>query len=178
MDVFKRIKRELVYKGAILNVYKDYVVTPDNKTVEWDFIGHKGAAAVIPVLDDGRIIMVRQWRNALDRTTLEIPAGGLAGADEPTINCASRELEEETGYKSENVEFLKTIKTTIAFCNENIDIYVARNLKPTIQHLDPDERIDIEIYSIEELVKMVYDDVLQDSKTVAAIMIYYAKYCK
>ncbi|MGN0382856.1 MAG: NUDIX hydrolase [Eubacterium sp.] len=178
MEEFKRLKRELVYKGAILNVYTDYVETPDDKIVHWDFIGHKGAAAVIPVLSDGRIVMVRQWRNALDRYTLEIPAGGLDSEDEPTCVCAARELEEETGYKSSDLEFLKSIKTTIAFCNENIDIYVATNLQTSTQHLDPDEKINIETYTIKELLSMIYDNTIQDSKTVSAILLYYLKFCR
>ena len=74
MKEFKRINRQIVYKGAILDFCKDDIITPKGHHVKWDFLQHKGAAAVIPVLDDGRIIMVRQWRNAIDRFALEIPA--------------------------------------------------------------------------------------------------------
>ena len=73
---FERLSRELAYEGAIIDVYRDRVQMPDGRVAEWDFIGHKGAAAVVPVLEDGRILMVRQYRNAIDRYTLEIPAGG------------------------------------------------------------------------------------------------------
>ena len=94
----KRIKRELVQKGAIVNMYKDSIELPDGKVAEWDFIEHrKGAAAVLAVLPDGRILMVRQYRNALDRETLEIPAGARDSVTEDTAICAKRELEEETG---------------------------------------------------------------------------------
>ena len=138
---------------------------------------HKGAAGVLPVLDNGNILMVRQYRNALDRETLEIPAGGLDGEKEEMIKCAARELEEETGYKSEDLSFLLSIRTTVAFCNERIDIFVARNLKKTHQHLDEDEYVDVEEHSPQELVQMVYDGKIQDSKTVSAIMTYFSKYC-
>lgn len=139
MEEIKRLNRELVYKGAIIDMYQDTVQIPNGNIAKWDFIGHKGAAAVVPVTEDGRILMVKQYRNALDRMTLEIPAGGRDGADEPFIACAARELEEETGYRSEDLEFLISIQTTVAFCNERIDVFVARNLKKTSQHLDEDE---------------------------------------
>ena len=177
MRDFNRIKREVVYKGAILDFCKDTVVTPDNNTVEWDYLEHKGAAAIIPVMDDGRIIMVRQWRNAIDKFALEIPAGGKDGIDEPTKDCAIRELEEETGYKSNDVEFLINIVPAIAYSGETIDIYVAHNLIKSHQNLDPDEDINIEIYKVEELDDMILKNEINDSKTVAAIMTYYAK-CK
>ena len=98
---------------------------PNGNIVKWDFIGHKGAAAVVPVGEDGKILMVRQYRNALDRYTLEVPAGGLNGVDEPTRTAAARELEEETGYRTDELDFLITIRTTVAFCNEKIDVYLA-----------------------------------------------------
>ena len=79
----KRVKRERVYQGTIVDVYKDYMEFSNGNHEVWDYIHHKGAAAVIPVMDDGRLLMVRQYRNALDRFTLELPAGGLDQADEP-----------------------------------------------------------------------------------------------
>lgn len=178
MEPLKRLSRELVYKGAIIDLYKDRVQAPDGNVQDYDFIGHKGAAAVMPVTDEGKILMVRQYRNALDRFTIEIPAGGLDGVDEPGIVCAARELEEETGYKSDNLEHLITVRTTIAFCNEKIEIYVARNLEKSHQHLDEGEFVEAEEYTIDELVKMVYEGKIEDAKTVSAIMAYYNKFCK
>ena len=90
----------------------------------------------------------------------------------------SRELEEETGYKSDNLEHLITVRTTIAFCNEKIEIYVARNLEKSHQHLDEGEFVEAEEYTIDELVKMVYEGKIEDAKTVSAIMAYYNKFCK
>lgn len=173
---FKRLDRELIYKGSIVDFYKDTMQVPNGNIVKWDFISHKGAAAVIPVMKDGTILMVRQYRNALDRYTLEIPAGGLNGAEEPTDVAAARELEEETGYKSENLELLLSIRTTVAFCNEKIDIYVANNLQKGNQNLDEDEFIDVKAYSLDELVQMIYDGKIEDSKTISAIMTYKSKY--
>lgn len=175
-EEFKRLNRELVYHGAIVDFYKDTVQVPNGNVVEWDYIGHKGAAAVVPVREDGKLLMVRQYRNALDRYTLEIPAGGLNGSDEPTRDGAARELEEETGYRSDELEWLITIRTTVAFCNEKIDIYMAKNLIRTEQHLDEDEFIHVEAYSIEELTQMIMEGKIEDSKTIAAIMCYKDKY--
>ena len=176
MDKFERIDRQLVAKGTIIDYYHDIVKVPNGNVVTWDFIGNKGAAAVVPVKEDGKIIMVRQYRNAIDRETIEIPAGGLNHPKEPTLEAAARELEEETGFKTEDLEFLISIKTTVAFCNENIDIYVARNLKPSKQNLDEDEFINVESFSIDELCEMIYAGKIQDSKTVSAILAYKNKY--
>ena len=97
-DEIKRVKRELKFKGKIIDFYQDTMEINGDHTVIWDFIKHKGAAAVVPVTDEGKILMVRQYRNALERYTLEIPAGALDTADEPGITCASRELEEAVSY--------------------------------------------------------------------------------
>lgn len=176
MDRFERIERKLVARGTIIDYYHDIVKVPNGNIVTWDFIWNKGAAAVVPVREDGKLLMVRQYRNALDRETLEIPAGGLNGVDEPTKTAAARELEEETGYRSEDLELLITIRTTVAFCNEKIDIYVARNLLKSQQHLDEDEYINVEAYSVDELCDMIYSGKIEDSKTIAAIMSYKNKY--
>lgn len=177
-DEVKRTGRELVYEGAILKVYKDHMEFANGNTADWDYIHHDGAAAVVPVLDDGRVLMVSQYRNALERYTLEIPAGKLDDPNEPGLVCARRELEEETGYMSENLEWLATLRTTVAFCNERIEIYVAKNLIPTHQHLDEDEYVDVKAYTLEELKEMIFTGKIEDSKTIAAILAYESKYLR
>ena len=154
-EEFKRLDRKLVYHGTIIDYYRDTIQVPNGNIAEWDFIGHKGAAAVVPVL-----------------------VGGLNGADEPPMLAAARELEEETGYHSENLTHLLSLRTTVAFCNEKIEIYVAQDLKPTHQHLDEDEFIDVYAYSVDELCEMIYSGKIEDGKTIAAIMSYKAKYEK
>lgn len=171
-EEIKRVKRELVHKGAIIDVYTDYMEFENGHKAKWDFIHHDGAAAVVPVLADGRILMVRQYRNALERYTLEIPAGKLDASDEPGLACAKRELEEETGYKSDDLEWLITVRTTVAFCDEKIEIYVANNLKPTKQNLDEDEFVDVKAYTLAELKKEIFAGRIEDSKTVAALLAY------
>ena len=170
----ERLDRKLVREGRIINIYEDTVKIPNGHIDKYDFIGHKGAAAVVPVTADGKLLMVRQYRNALDRVTLEIPAGGLNSADEPTLDAARRELEEETGYQADNIELLISIYTTVAFCNEKIDIYVAHDLVKTSQHLDDDEYIDVYAYTIEELTQMIAEGKIVDGKTIAGLMSYRA----
>lgn len=176
MDEIKRLSRDLVAHGTIIDYYQDTMQIPNGNQAKWDFIKHKGAAAVVPVDDEGRIIMVSQYRNALERYTLEIPAGGLQTENEPTKDAAARELQEETGFSSQELELLISIYTTVAFCNEKIDIYVARNLKPGTQHLDEDEYVQYQAYTVEELLQKIYACEIQDSKTVAAILAYKQKY--
>lgn len=173
MEHIKRTNRELAYKGSILEFYKDTMLTPDGKVTYWDHIEHKGAAAMVPVFDDGRIVLVRQYRNSLDEETLEIPAGGLEKGED-TRTAAIRELEEETGYKaSENsVSKLVSVYTAVAFCNEVIDVYVADNLVKTSQKLDEEENINVELYTLDEIMKMIFDGVIKDSKTVSAVLAY------
>ena len=172
----KRMGRELAYQGTVLKVYKDQMKFSNGNTEDWDFIHHDGAAAVIPVMDDGKILMVKQYRNALERDTLEIPAGKLDDPDEEGIVCASRELKEETGYSSDDLEWLLTIRTTVAFCDERIEVFVARNLIPGEQHLDEDEFVDVKAYKLEELKGMIFEGKIQDSKTMAANLAYESKY--
>ena len=174
----RRTGRELVYQGVILEIYKDHMEFANGNSADWDFIHHDGAAAVVPVLPDGRILMVTQYRNALERHTLEIPAGKLDAPNEPGIECSKRELEEETGYKSEHLEWLLTLRTTVAFCDEKIEIYVAKDLIPSHQHLDEDEYVDVKAYTLDELKEMIFTGKIEDSKTIAAILAYESKYIR
>lgn len=176
MEPVKRLKREMRAEGTVIKLYKDTVVVNGHEE-EWDFIHHDGAAAVVAVNEEGKLLMVRQYRNALDRFTLELPAGKLDSPGEPTLECAKRELEEETGYYTDDFEKLITVNTTIAFCDEKIDIYVAQNLKKTQQHLDPTEEIEVEAWSVSDLKDLIYQGKLMDAKTIAGILAYASKYC-
>lgn len=171
MEAVIRLNRELAYTGAILKIYRDTVVANGVEEI-FDYIHHDGAAAVLPVTREGKILMVRQYRNALDRFTLEIPAGKLDAPEEPKIECAYRELEEETGFRCENLEYLMTIHTTVAFCDECIGVFLAKDLIPSKQSLDEDESIDVEEWEVSDLLKLIYSGKMTDGKTVAAILAY------
>lgn len=174
MSQYKRLKRDLVHQGRIIDLYNDTIEIEGGKLTNFDFILHKGAAAMIPVDNEGNILMVRQYRNAIDQYTLEIPAGGLnLGEDNRT--CAIRECEEETGYKAGEVFHLIDLYTTVAFSNEKIGIYYTTGITPTSQNLDEDEFVTAEHHSVEELTQMILDGKIVDAKTIAGILAYKAK---
>ena len=104
--------------------------------------------------------------------------GGFVELKEDISEGAARELEEETGYRSENLEWLINLRTTVAFCNEKIEVFVAKNLIPSKQHLDEDEFIDLGAYTMEELKEKIYSGEIEDAKTVSALLAYEVKYCK
>ena len=175
MGEFKRLDRKLSYQGKILKVYTDHVEVNGLES-DWDFIHHNGGAAVVPVTDEGKILLVRQWRNALDRYTLEIPAGARNSAEESGKVCVARELEEETGYRSENIEWLVTIRSWPAFVDEQVEIFVATDLIPSKQMFDEEEAIELEEHTIGELKEMIFRGEIQDSKTVAGLLAYAVRF--
>jgi len=165
------IERKLAYKGNVVTVYDDHLDVGGHET-HWDFIHHIGAAAVLPILDNGNLLLVRQFRHALDRYTLEIPAGKRDAEDENFMLCAKRELEEETGFKSDELEFLIRINTTVAFLDERIDIFLAKNLKKGEAHWDIDEELGVEEWKLYDVLELIYKGEMTDSKTVSAILAY------
>lgn len=176
MEEYKRLKRTLVHKGSIIDYYQDEMLVPNGNVALWDHIEHKGAAAVVAVGEDGKLLMVRQYRNSIERETIEIPAGGK-NPDEDFKTSAIRELEEETGYIAGHTQYLMTINTTVAFCNEVIEIYLCTDLTPSKQNLDEDEFLNVEKYSLDELLDMIKQGKIKDSKTVSAIL-FYAEFVK
>lgn len=173
----ERINREKIYAGTVVDFYRDTMKLPDGSTEYYDFIHHRmGAAAVVAVTTEGKFIMVRQYRPALDRYTLEIPAGKRDSLTEDTIVTAKRELSEETGCESKDWKKLLSLRTTVAFCDEHIDVYLAENCEKTSgQHLDPDEDIEILEYDEDFLKGKIYAGEIEDAKTVAGIMAYLAQ---
>lgn len=174
MNHYKRLQRDLIKKGSIIDFYSDTIEVDGEKKVIFDFIGHKGASAMIPVDKDGKILMVKQYRMAIDSYTLEIPAGGL-NQGEDSRTCAIRECEEETGYQAGEVHHLIDVYTTVAFSNEKICIYYTNDITKSKQNLDDDEFVTIERHSIDEICSMIFDGTIQDAKTIAGIMAYKTK---
>ena len=165
-----QIKREEIFNGVALHVVKDEVLLPNGKTSVREICLHNGAVAVIPVLDDGRVIMERQFRYAHNRVVLEIPAGKLDSADELPLDAAIRELKEETGATAGEFIFLGKILPSPALVSEIIYLYLARDIKFGERDLDEDEFLDVEYIHIDKLYQMVMDGEIADSKTQIAIL--------
>ena len=170
----KRVGRELVMPGKVIDFYRDTMELPDGRIEKWDYIDHKrGGACIVPVLPDGRILMIHQYRPAIDRETLELPAGARDSIQEDTAVTAARELEEETGYRSDKSTPLLKLKSAVAYCSEFTDVYLAEDLIPIGgQHLDEAEEIRIEAFDLDTLLEKIYSGQIQDAKTAAGILAY------
>ena len=172
MEAFKKLSATDIYIGKRVHLVTEQIMLPSGKETTWELIKHIGAAAVIPVDHEGKIIMVRQYRNASDCITLEIPAGTLDAKNEDPKACALRELEEETGYCCNNIEFLFKFYSSIGICDEVISIYVATDLYETQQDLDEDEFVDSERYTLDELIAMIFSGKIIDNKTISSLLAY------
>lgn len=165
----KRIDRKEVYKGKIFTVAEDTIEFEDGKIAKWDLVLHNGAAAIVPLTEDGDVILVKQFRNAEDGEVLEIPAGKLEKGEDP-FECAKRELEEEVGYKSNNIQKICSMYSAVGFSDEKLHLYIATDLIPGKQSLDEDEYIQIEKYPLKEAVKMIFTGEIKDSKTIVGLL--------
>jgi ADP-ribose pyrophosphatase len=166
----KFINSKQVFNGNLLKVYSDEVELPNGHKAGREIIRHPGAVAIVPILNDGRIVMVRQYRYPIADTLLEIPAGKLDPGEKPT-DCAVRELSEETGYVAHTLKKLTAIVTTPGFTDEVIHLYLAKDLEMTKQHTDEDEFINLEMYTKEELRVMIDNGSLSDAKTLVGLML-------
>ena len=165
-----KISSEDIYDGNLLHVRKDTVRLPDGNTSVREWITHPGASAVIPLLPDGRVVLVRQYRYPVQAVTLEIPAGKLDSAGEDPLECAKRELKEETGYTAEKYTMLTKVATTVGFSNEFIHIYAAEELQAGEQCPDEDEFIHTVRVPLEEAVERVGDGRIYDAKSATSIL--------
>ena len=163
------LQSKQVYRGSFLDVRHDLVRLPDGATATREYIVHPGAVMVVPVLDDGRLVIERQWRYPLARTMLEFPAGKLE-AGEPPLACAVRELAEETGYRAAEWARAGILHNAIAYSNEGIEVWFARGLTPGERQLDAGEFLDVGTASIEELDAMARNGDLTDAKTLIGLL--------
>ena len=160
-----RIDGDIVFDGDFLKVQKDRVTLPDGSTSEREFIRHPGAVVILPVLDDGSILLERQYRYPLDRVFYEFPAGKI-DAGEDHLDCAKRELREETGYTATDWRFVCTIHNAIAYSDEHLEIFLARGLVAGESALDDGEFLETMTASVDELLQWVREGKITDVKTV------------
>lgn len=169
---YKVLKKELAFRGVILDFYQNDIQFPNGNVATWDVLYHTGAAAILAVKSDGKIVMVRQYRGAIDGMLLEIPAGCLDSADEDMATCAARELEEETGYRPKSIHHLIDYLSAPAYTSEKVGIFYTEELILSKQKLDENEFVCLEEYTLEELLDMIGRGEIVDGKTVAAIYAY------
>ena len=158
----------LAYDGSFLKVSRDLVSLPDGKEAVREYVRHPGAVVILPVFDDGSILMERQFRYPLNRVFIELPAGKLDPQEEPLL-CAQRELMEETGYTARHWQFVCTIHNAIAYSDEFLHLYLARGLTAGERQLDEGEFLDVYRTSLPELLDGVRLGQITDVKTVIGI---------
>lgn len=166
----KQISSEAVFKGVLLNVFTDVVELPNGNQAVREYIKHYGAVCMIPVTDDGKVIIERQFRYALGRVFTEIPAGKLDSPEEDRLEAAKRELKEETGLTADNWRYIGDYIGTPAYANETVSMFMATGLHAGERHLDDEEFINVSEVPLEALVEDVISGRISDGKTQAAIL--------
>lgn len=164
----KRISSQRIYEGAILNLRKDTVTAPKG-TAYREIVEHNGAVAIVPVTEEGKLVMVRQFRYPSGKILLEIPAGKIDKGETDPEKTARRELKEETGYTAETLHYLGQLNPSVAYTEEVIHLYAATGLTPGEPEFDDDEDLEILEYDYRDAYEMAASGKLVDAKTVAAI---------
>ena len=170
MDLIeKKLSSEEIFDGVAIHLFRDEILRPNGNKGVREVVRHPGAVCVIPITDEGEVIFVNQFRYALDRVTLEVPAGKLEKGEDP-LEAGKRELEEECGIVADKVISLGEIYPTVAYCSEIIRMYAATGLRKTSQRLDEGEFLGVEKIKFSDALKMVMNGDIRDAKTVAAIL--------
>jgi ADP-ribose pyrophosphatase len=168
-DQAKQLARRELWRGNIGRFGEEDIELPDGRRITLPVLKHPGACAVVPLLDDGRVVMLRQYRYAVQQTLWEIPAGKI-DPGEALETCAQRELEEETGYKAMRLDPLGSIVMTPGFCDERIHLYLARELRPGKQALEANESLECTPMRFEDAIEMAANGEITDAKTAVALL--------
>ncbi len=165
----KTVSCEKVYKGSIIDVERLKVELPDGSCSNRDIVRHQGASVILPVDNDNGIYVVRQYRKAIERISLELPAGKVDEGEKPE-ECAVRELKEETGLTAQSIKLMFRIHSTPGFSDEVLYLFYAEGLTKGDLNLDKDEFLSCEKYHLDKLIKMVYDGYITDAKTIIGVL--------
>ena len=165
-----KIESTQLLDGKLLKVYRDRVRLPDGGESEREWIDHPGAAAVVPLLPDGRVILVRQFRYPVGHEFIEVPAGKFDTKGESPEDVAHRELEEESGWRAGRLDKLGAFHMAIGYCNEVIHCYLAQDLEKVGSNLDHDEFLEVVYIPLDEAVEMIADGRITDVKTVVSLL--------
>lgn len=171
MEIIERtIKSEKVYSGKILSVKLSTVELPDQKYSKREIVLHDNAVALVAIHDD-KILLVKQYRISVDKIIYEVPAG-MIEHDENPKDAALRELEEETGYRAKNIEYLTEFYSSPGFCTEKLSIFYAKDLEFVGQNLDEGENLEVVEMPLEEAMSMIESGEIMDGKTISSILFY------
>ncbi len=166
-----KISEELLHHGRILDLVREKHLLPDNREAQFEIVQHPGGAAALPILDDGNLLLIRQFRPAAGDYIYEIPAGRLEIGEDPA-SCVARELVEEVGYAPATLDSLGFIYSSVGFCNERIHLFVARDLELAELALEADEFIEPVSLTLAEALAMVQAGTICDAKTQVALLRY------
>jgi len=166
------MRSETVFKGRVFSVKRDHIVDKDRRFVV-DVVVHRGAVVILPLIDSD-VIAVKQFRYSVWDELVELPAGTLEEGEEPE-KCAIRELEEETGYIAENIEYLGSFYASPGYCTEILHAFLAENLREGKMKLEPDEKIRVVKIPLNNFLKMIVNGDIKDSKTIATTFLYILK---
>ena len=164
-----KISSEQKFSGRLIDLYLDQVELPNGETTTREWIDHPGAVCLIPILPDGKICLIRQFRYGPGEEFIEIPAGKLDAGEAP-LNCAYRELEEETGYRTNKLTFLTNIYPAIGFSNEKMWMYLAEDLVASTNNLDKDEFLELLPTPLDKALEWVWSGKITDVKTIIGIL--------
>lgn len=167
----RTISSQMIYNGRIVRLVVDDVLLPNGEKSKREVVQHPGAVAVMAVTKENRLVLVRQYRKALEKTTLEIPAGKLEKDERPEV-CALRELEEETGYRAKTIKPLYSFYTSPGFANEIVHLFWAEELEEGAVHLDQDEFIELVEYTKDECIAAIEAEEICDAKTILAVQLW------
>ena len=168
------LSNKKVYSGKVFNLYKTNLKDNDGSTILRETVVHPGAVAIIPLISKDKVILVRQYRYATGKYIWELPAGTL-GKQELPLACAKRELEEETGFVAGRIKKIMEFYTCPGFCTEKMHLYLAENLRPTAQKLDPDEKITYKAFSRSEIRHLVESNKTLDAKSLIGLILWLQK---
>jgi ADP-ribose pyrophosphatase len=171
MADYEITRSETVYEGYLVDIVKDHIILPDGREALREIVLHGEAAAILPVTASGELVLVRQYRHAARTMSLEMPAGIMEKGEDP-LECAKRELAEETGATAGKMTFMFKFYSSIGFCTELLHLYLAQDLTEGEQSLDDDEFVEIERLTPDKAVELIKSGEILDSKTIAAVMYY------
>ena len=163
------LSSKIIFQGRFLDVREDEVRLPNDETTTREWINHPGAACIVPILPDGQIALIRQYRYPVLQEMIELPAGKLDPGESPE-ECAKRELEEEIGYKTSKLTYLTHIHPAIGFASEKMWLYLAEELEKTERNTDHDEFVELIPTTVANAVSMVWERKITDVKTIIGIL--------